>query len=143
MTARVRQDGPAQIEIEFHPSQAAREVWKLELEWARRAVLAIGAKDVVFYLDIAASTLSEALSESPDRKRKKPKGLRAEWLRVIVMMSSPVMREEWLRIVSRPMGFVVARHKNLTPEQRLAAQRRVLERIAPGVLEMVDQEVGD
>lgn len=125
-----------QLSLGYSPEHAAREVWRLEIDWCRRAVEAIGHKDVAFALDIAPSTLTDALHE---RERK---GVKAEWMRVIVHMSSEGMRREWLRIVSRPIGFEPERIKTLDPAEELRITREALRRMAPVLLREIDKEVG-
>lgn len=125
----------SQLEIAFHPSQHGREVWKVELDWARRCVTELGAKEVCYWLDIAPSTLSEALAE------RDKKALKGEWVRVLVMMAPQSLREEWLRLVAGPMHFVVERRKKLTPEQELRAMKRAIAKLAPGLEEAIETEV--
>jgi hypothetical protein len=125
-----------QLSLGYSPEHQGRETWRLEIDWACRAVAAIGHKDVAFALDIAPSTLTDALHER-DRK-----GVKAEWLRVIVHMSPDGMRREWLRIVSRPLGFEPERIKTMDAAEELRILRELLQRQAPVVLQAIDKELG-
>lgn len=125
-----------QLSLGYAPEHCGREVWRLELDWARRAVEAIGHKDVAYALDISPSTLTDALHE---RERK---GIKAEWLSVIRQMSSDGMRREWLRIVSQPLGFMPERIKTMDANEELRITRELLQRMAPVLLRELDKEIG-
>lgn len=125
-----------QLSLGYAPEHRGRETWRLELDWARRAVEAIGHKDVAYALDISPSTLTDALHE---RERK---GIKAEWLAVIRTMSSDGMRREWLRIVGQPLGYQPERIKTMDPAEELRVTRELLGRLAPVLLSAVDKELG-
>lgn len=130
-----------QLSLGYSPEHQGRQVWQLELDWCRRAVDAIGHKEVAYALDVKPSTLTDALCE---RKREDatPKGMRAEWVSVIRQMSSDGMRAEYLRLISTPLGYVPQRVRVMDPIEELRATREAIARLAPGLLSAVDREVG-
>lgn len=125
-----------QLSLGYQPEHAGREIFRLELDWTRRAVEAIGHKDVAYALDISPSTLTDALHE---RERK---GIKSEWLSVIRHMSSDGMRREYLRIISHPLGFEPERIKVMDAAEELRVTRATLEKLAPILLKEIDREVG-
>jgi len=129
-----------QLSLGYKPEQQGRDIWQDVLAWARRAVEAIGHKEVTYALNLKASTLTDALAE---RKREDgtPKGMRAEWICVIAQMSSDGMRAEYLRIVSQPLGYAPQRIRR-DPAEELRATREAVLRLAPGLLAAIDKEVG-
>jgi len=130
-----------QLSLGYSTDQQGRDVWQAIVEWARRAVDAIGHKEVAYRLNLKPSTLTDALAE---RKRDDGtnKGMRGEWVTVIAQMSSDGMRSEYLRIVSQPLGYVPQRVRVMDPVEELRATREALARLAPGLLAAVDKEVG-
>lgn len=100
------------------------------------AVRLITPKELCFRLGITPQYLSDAIGG------KNSKGFRLEWLPTVLSMASPDARGAILRALSHFFGFDVERRKVLTPEQELAATRDALKRIAPGVLQLVDREIG-
>lgn len=125
-----------QLSLGYAPEFIGGEVWKLELDWARRAVESIGHKDVAYALDISPSTLTDALHER-DRK-----GIKAEWMAVIRQLSSDGMRREWLRVVSQPLGFAPERIKTMDAAEELRVTRELIGRLAPVLLRELDKEIG-
>lgn len=107
-----------QLSLGYSADQQGRDLWKLELAWARKAVDAIGHKEVAFALDVKPSTLTDALSEREHGEGRK--GLKAEWLTVIRQMAPHGMRAEWLRLVCPPLGYEPKPIEVRTPAQRLA-----------------------
>lgn len=130
-----------QLSLGYSSDEQGRQVWRALVEWARRAVDAIGHKDVAFALDVKPSTLTDALAE---RKREDGhvKGMRAEWMPIIAQMSGEGMRTEYVRLVCTPLGFAPQRIRVMDPAEELRATREALARLAPGLLAAVDKEVG-
>lgn len=124
-----------QLALTYDPASEGGSVWVEELAWLRRAVDVLGHKHVAAELDIAPSTLTDALLE---RERKSIKG---EWIAKVRHMCSDSMREEWLRIVSRPLGYEPERVAPLTADEELRLLREYLKSKAAGALEGFDREV--
>lgn len=57
-----------QLALTYKPSHAGHEGWLIMLEALRCAVAHLGQKEVCFELDVAKSTLSEALNEKNDKR---------------------------------------------------------------------------
>lgn len=105
------------------------------------AVRLITPKELCFRLGITAQYLSEALA-GKITKDGKSKGFRLEWLPTVISMAPIDSVTSILRALAEVRGFDIERRKVLTPEQELAATREVLRRVAPGVLQLVDKEIG-
>ena len=125
-----------QLSLGYSPEHAGREDWRSELDWARSAVDSIGHKHVAYALDIAPSTLTDALKE------RDGKGLRAEHLTIIRRLAPSGLQAEWLRIVARPLGHETNPIKTRTPEEKLRAVLDVIERGAPFLLGAIAKEIG-
>lgn len=125
-----------QLALTYDAAHQGAEDWQLELGWCRRAVEVLGHKFVAGELDIAPSTLTDALLE---RERKSFKG---EWIAKLRRLVSESMLEEYFRLVSRPHGFECRRVPTMTPEQELKLLREHLERRAPVALETFDKGLG-
>lgn len=113
-----------QLSLTYSPDDLGRAVWIDELVWARKAVDAIGHKNVAFALDVAPSTLTDALAEREAGGKRK--ALKGEWIAVIRHMAPVGMQLEWLRIVARPLSHEPMPIRTRTPEQRLADLERLL-----------------
>lgn len=124
-----------QLALTYDPASEGGSVWKDELAWLRRAVDVLGHKHVAAELDIAPSTLTDALLE---RERKSIKG---EWIAKIRHMCSDGLRQEWLRIVAKPLGYEVERMATMTPEEELRRMRELMQREAPMLLKALDKEI--
>lgn len=57
-----------QLDLTYRPAHTGHEGWLVLLEALRSAVAHIGQKDVCYELDVAKSTLSEALGEKNDKR---------------------------------------------------------------------------
>lgn len=125
-----------QLALSYDPAHAGSDDWALELAWLRRAVDVIGHKDLAYKLDIAPSQLTDALLE---RERK---DVKAKWLKTILRMVPEAMRQEYFGLLAGQHGYVVTRVKLRTPEEELREMRELLKREAPGVLAIVDKELG-
>jgi hypothetical protein len=100
------------------------------------AVRLITPKELCFRLEITPTYLSDALHG------KNSKGFRLEWLPMVLELAPLESVRAILRALGEIRGFEFQARKVLTPEQELAATRDALRRIAPGVLALVDKEVG-
>jgi hypothetical protein len=89
-----------QLSLGYAPEHQGREVWRLEIDWARRAVEAIGHKDVAFALDIAPSTLTDALHEreplgyAPERIKTMDAAEELRVTRELMQRLAPVLLRE-------------------------------------------------
>lgn len=100
------------------------------------AVRLITPKELCFRLGITAQYLSDALHS------KNSKGFRSDWLAVVIEMAPLESAIAILRALGERRGLEIVRKKKLTPEEENAAMREVLRREAPGVLALVDKELG-
>jgi len=100
------------------------------------AIRVITPKEVCFALGITATYLSEALHG------KNSKGFRAEWVPTVLALAPLECRLRIVRALTDHFGLSVEPRKILTPEQELAATREAMKRLAPGVLALVDKELG-
>lgn len=113
-----------QLALTYGAAHVGADVWQAELGWLRRVVDVLGHKHVAGELDIAPSTLTDALLE---RERKSIKG---EWIAKLLQLCGEPMRREWLSIMCPAIGFEIPEPvKTRTPEQRLAElERRITEK---------------
>jgi hypothetical protein len=126
-----------QLALAYDAAHAGADDWSLMLAWLRRAVDVIGHKEVAYKLDIAPSQLTDALLE---RERK---DVKAKWLPTVARMAPEEMRTEYVRLVNTSLGYEVPKRARLrTPEEELRDMRELLKREAPGVLALVDKEMG-
>lgn len=100
------------------------------------AVRLITPKELCFRLGITPTYLSEALNG------KNSKGFRLEWLPTVLSMAPIDAVLPILRALAEMRGFELRRVKTRTPEEELDATREALKRLAPGVLALVDKEIG-
>lgn len=116
----------------------ARAVLALEAldEAVKAAVRLVTPKELCYRLGITQQYLSEAV----DRKNRK--GFRLEWLPTLILMAPIEAVVPILKALAELRSFKVERVKQLTPEEELKATREALSRLAPGVLALVDKEIG-
>lgn len=125
-----------QLALAYDSAHAGSDDWLEIIAWFRRAVEVLNHKEVAFKLDIAPSQLTDALNE---RDRKDIKG---KWFATVLRMCNEPLRREYLEIVSRQHGYTIERVKVRTPEEELREVRELLKREAPGLLALVDREMG-
>ncbi len=106
------------------------------------AVRLVTPKELCFKLGITAPYLSEALSGKTS-KDGKTRGFRLEWLPVLISMAPIDAVAAILRALAELRGFEIERKKTMTPEEKLTRQREALQRLAPGVLALLDKEIGE
>jgi hypothetical protein len=125
-----------QLALVYDAAHAGADDWTEILAWFRRAVDVLGHKEVAYRLDVQPSNLTDAINE---RERK---DVKAKWITVVLRMCPETLRREYLEIVGGHHGFEVKRARVRTPEEELRDMRELLKREAPGVLALVDKEMG-
>lgn len=100
------------------------------------AVRVITPKELCFALGITAQYLSDALHG------KNSKGFRADWIPVVMTLAPAELRLRLGKALCEHFGLTVEPRKVLTPEQELAATREIAKRMAPGLLALIDKELG-
>lgn len=116
------------------PNDDARLAWRRALEVIRLIVARAGPKEVAFALDVHGSLLSDALAER-DRK-----GVRAEWLPVILGFATSDERATLLGCFAEPAGFEVRPLEPLSPaEYAHELESVLLERFGVAGKEAVEQ----
>lgn len=123
----------AQCDLPFEPAVVGHGAWLLQLEWVKRIVATLTAKEVTFALGIKDSTLSDALAERKAEDQKGKKAIKAEWIAILLAMANDEQRGEYLRLVATPLNYVIARPVK-SPEEELREMRAHFKREAPGVL---------
>ena len=114
----------------------ATDAWVKLHDAVEEAVKLITPKELAFRLDISHSYLTEAL-HNLNRK-----GFRLEWLPTVILMAPIDAIAPILRALADLRGFSVERKRQMTEAEELAATREALKRLAPGVLTLVDKEIG-
>jgi hypothetical protein len=125
-----------QLALVYDAASAGADDWEELLRWFRLAVDVIGHKEVAFKLDIAPSQLADALHE---RERK---DVKAKWFGTVARMSPEPIVRKYVEIIARQHGYTIERQRTRTPEEELRDMRELLKREAPGVLAIVDKELG-
>jgi hypothetical protein len=98
------------------------------------AVRLITPKELCFRLGIGQPYLSEITSG----KKRFP----LEWLPTVLLMAPIDAVGPILVALADVRGFKVERKKQMTEGEELRATRDVLGRLAPGVLALIDKEIG-
>lgn len=127
------------IGITEDPPVAADKARALQaLEDLRLAIAAairlITPKEFCFRVGIGQPYLSDIISG----KKRFP----FEWLPTVVLMAPIDAVGPILVALADLRGFKVERKKQMTTAEELHATREVLARVAPGVLAIVDKEIG-
>lgn len=133
----------AQIEIAYPPPSAedlantARRLWQEKLLPAiRTAVDRQTLKEASFLMNVKGSMLSDALA---GRTRK---GMKVEWLLVLLMTLPEVSRHELLSELTRLCGYKPPeRKKTLTSDDENNVIKRFLKTKAPGLLDALAKEL--
>ncbi len=127
-----------QLSIAWDPAHEGAVETERQIGWLRRAIDVLGHKEVAYVLDVKPSNLSDALAQR-ERKVIKP-----EWFAKVLRMGLPEETiSEYLRIVCNGLGYETPKRiKNKTSAEELREMRDALKRIAPGVLTLVDKEIG-
>lgn len=112
------------------------ELWEELHEAVKDAARLITPKELCFRLGITAQYLSDALGG------KNSKGFRLEWLVDVLDMAPLESVERIMRVLGKIRGFEPVRKKVLTPEQKLDAVFDRLKVLAPGLLAMLEKEIG-
>lgn len=112
----------------------SRDPWSGVLDALRDAIAVITPKELAYRLDIQPSYLSDAL-RGHDRK-----GLRAEWIPIILAMAPDSVRAAILTAMAAPCGYEVVRRRDLTPEERLARlEQRITSELGPAGQRLVEE----
>lgn len=110
-----------QLSIGWGAREQGLADWRDELAWAQRAIDVLGHKVVAGELDIAPSTLTDALKE------RDHKGVKAEWLCIIRRMSSAVTAREHAALVCASAGCETPiPRRTMTDTEELAELKRLL-----------------
>lgn len=117
-----------QLGLVYAPSYLGREAWQRQLDVIRAAVKHLTAKEVAFELDIGATVLSDALSES------QRKVWHAHYTHVLKAMlaarhDDDVAADLLRQIVDLDVvttSYAITDDIELTPEEEAAAYRRAL-----------------
>ena len=111
-----------------------------EDEWSRlrevliQAIAVITPKELCWRLGIKPGYLSDALEER-DRK-----GIKAEWIPVILALAPDGTRRAILDALAAPCGYEVERRKELTPEEKLARwEERVKQEFGAAGLRLAEE----
>ncbi len=127
----------------YSPAVTGREAWLAQLEVIRAAVIHLTPKEVIDEIDIAKSTLSQALSEAADKRWA------AEWTHVVKTMlarrhddvSTDLLRK-LCEHDTTVTPFVVDEPRNLTPEQERDGYRSELARMGGDGKAAIDRALG-
>lgn len=111
------------------------DAWEPIGELFRFAVHEVTPKEVCYRLDIAPSYLSDAMTGNTR------KDVRARWLRPVVEMASEGARLAFLAAFCGPQ-YEVTRRAPLELDVELERTRQLIAKYAPGVLMLVDKELG-
>lgn len=103
----------SQLALDYGIADKARAMHRALLDILRSVVARVSLKEVAFMLDTSPSMVADALAE---RERK---GVRLEWLPVLLGVADDGEREEILKLLADPFGFTVQRRRKLTPTERL------------------------
>jgi hypothetical protein len=111
--------------------------WPAFRDALAEAVRLITPKELCFQLGISAQYLSDAL------RNTNSKGFRVEWLLAVLRMAPHDARLALLRAMADVAGYMAPeRKRELTAAEELAATREAMQRLAPGLLALVDKEIG-
>jgi len=126
-----------QLPISFDPVSTGSGDWSDIEDWFKRAVAAVGAKEVAFYLNITASNLSDAL----DAKQRKD--IKARWIAVVLRMCPDALVREYLDIMSKQHGYEEPKRKRVkTADEALPEVLGWMERQCPALLAIMRKELG-
>lgn len=120
-----------QVEADRARAEAALEDLRIALAAAIRLIT---PKELCYRLKIGQPYLSEITGG----KKRFP----LEWLPTVLLMAPVEAVAPILVALADLRGFKVERKKVMTEGEELRATREVLGRLAPGVLALVDKEIG-
>jgi hypothetical protein len=120
-----------QLDLSYTPSHAGREGWLLALEALRSAVAYLGQKEVCYALDVAKSTLSEALNERNDKR------IAGEWIcKVAAMLAAKgddearrLGRAMYVAMVALMPCFTLADADDVPTAAEIAMAEKVLAKV--------------
>lgn len=126
-----------QLVLAYDAAHAGADDWTDLLKWFRLAVEICGHKEVAYKLDIAPSQLTDAMLE---RERK---DVKAKWFPIVARMCPESIARQYVDIVNRQAGYDAPTRKRVrTPDEELREVREILKREAPGLLSLVEKELG-
>ena len=114
-------------------ARAAAALEDLRLALAA-AVRLITPKELCFRLGIGQPYLSDITNG----KKRFP----LEWVPTVILMAPIEAVPPILMALAQLRSFKVERVKQMSPEEELKATREVMGRLAPGVLALIDKELG-
>jgi hypothetical protein len=119
-----------QLALTYRPVYAGHEAWQEQLEIIRAAVKHLTPKEVLFELDIAKSTLSEALAEQNSKRWA------AEWTHILKAMLAQRFDDVSIELLRKlceadmtVTPLEVGEPRALTPEQERDLYRAELARL--------------
>ncbi len=108
--------------------------WDRLLDALRDAVVLITPKELAYRLNVQPSYLSDALHGIAR------KGIKAEWIPVILAMAPDSARLAIIASLAAPCGLEVVRRKDLSPDERLARlEQRISTKFGPAGAELVEE----
>lgn len=118
-------------------AERGRRLWREELlPVVEAAVTRMTLKEVAHLLQQSAPAVSDALKER-DRK-----GVRLEWLVVLLCTAPEAVRFELLAKLCRIAGYMAPeRARKLTEAEEFRIWRAATKRLAPGIAELVEREI--
>lgn len=123
-------------DIETRAEQGHRAWDERLLPVIRAAIERIGPKTVAPLLGVGDTLMSDALAQ---RSRK---GVRCEWLVVLLFTAPPSVRHELVAEINRLAGYEPPhRRKKISPEDELAIRKRETKRLAPGIEALIEEAV--
>lgn len=134
----------SQLSFGYRPAHLGHEAWTQRLEAIRAATSHLGLKEVAFELDVAPSTLCDAIAE---RERKRFAG---EWIDIVLAQltsrQDPACDRLAMAIIEPTadiLPITIGPRKRMTPEERAAAYERELMAMgAPGAEALARVESG-
>ncbi len=120
-----------QLPLAYRPSHTGREAWLVMLEALRAAVTHLGSKEVTHEIDVAKSTLSEALNEQNNKRWA------GEWTHIVLAMldgqHTPTCDELAKKILDAQVAlssrFVVADASDEPTPEEISAAERVMAKV--------------
>lgn len=120
-----------QLPLSYDPAHAGVEAWQNELEAIRAAVNHLGVKEVTFKLDVAKSTLSEALNERNEKRWA------ASWTHVVLAMLASrhtdacdqLAKDIHVAQLATSLRFVVVDASDEPTPEEVAAAERVIAKV--------------
>lgn len=123
--------------LDFGPSDRVDRAYTRVLAALCDCVESIGVNNAAAVCRTRRQDLNDALSGREGRY------VRLEWLLAILDASPLDERARLNAALMKWQGLVAAPERPRTPAERLSSMREAIARIAPGLLPLIDQELGD